>query len=223
MSFFLIVIADHVIDLGVNIDHVATLRNARGTRYPDPMRAALAGRGGRRRRRSRCTCARTAAISSTPTSRDAPAADDAHEPRMRGHAGDARHRLRRSQPHDVCLVPEQRQEVTTEGGLDVAGQFEAVEAAVPAARRCGLARVAVHRRRRDADPRRARSGRAGDRAAHRAATPKPHDDAERQRELRTHRAGRRVRQCARPEGQRRPRPALHQRAADRGDRRASSN
>jgi hypothetical protein len=55
-----------IIDLGVNIDHVATLRNARGTRYPDPIRAALLAELAPIA--SRCTCAKTAATSRMPTS-----------------------------------------------------------------------------------------------------------------------------------------------------------
>ena len=61
MSFFLT--TPTAIDLGVNIDHVATLRNVRGTTYPDPIRAALASKKPVRMR-SRCTCARIAATSS---------------------------------------------------------------------------------------------------------------------------------------------------------------
>ena len=126
MSFFLT--SPHVIELGVNIDHVATLRNARGTSYPDPVRAALQAEE---------------------------AGADAitlHLREDRRHIVDADVRTLRPQlrtrmnlecavtaemldiaceikPHDVCLVPEKRQELTTEGGLDVAGQFDAVSAA----------------------------------------------------------------------------------------------
>jgi pyridoxine 5-phosphate synthase len=126
MSFFLT--SPSAIDLGVNIDHVATLRNARGTAYPDPIRAAL-------------------------LAEDAGAdAITLHLREDRRHIVDADVRALRSQlktrmnlecavtqemldiacevrPHDVCLVPEKREELTTEGGLDVAGRFEAVRAA----------------------------------------------------------------------------------------------
>jgi len=57
-----------VIKLGVNIDHVATLRQARGTRYPDPVQAAIeAEQAGRTR--SRCTCAKTGVIFRSATSK----------------------------------------------------------------------------------------------------------------------------------------------------------
>jgi pyridoxine 5-phosphate synthase len=114
-----------VIDLGVNIDHVATLRNARGTPYPDPVEAAL-----------RAEDAGADAIT-------------LHLREDRRHIRDADVRAIRPllhtrmnlecavtaemldiacgiRPHDACLVPEKRAEVTTEGGLDVAGQFDAV-------------------------------------------------------------------------------------------------
>ncbi|CAM2158099.1 MULTISPECIES: pyridoxine 5'-phosphate synthase [Paraburkholderia] len=126
MSFFLT--SPNVIDLGVNIDHVATLRNARGTAYPDPIRAAL--------------LAEEAGADAITL----------HLREDRRHIVDADVRTLRPllktrmnlecavtaemldiaceiQPHDVCLVPEKRAELTTEGGLDVAGQFEAVAAA----------------------------------------------------------------------------------------------
>jgi hypothetical protein len=54
--------------LGVNIDHVATIRNARGGRHPDPVRAARIACGGRAPTASRRICARIGATSSTPTS-----------------------------------------------------------------------------------------------------------------------------------------------------------
>lgn len=105
--------------LGVNIDHVATLRNARGAAYPDPVRAALlaqeAGADGitahlREDRRH----IRDADIEALMTSIRVPlnfemAATD----EMQAIA--LRHR-----PHAICLVPEKREERTTEGGLDVA-------------------------------------------------------------------------------------------------------
>ena len=126
MSFFLT--SPNVIDLGVNIDHVATLRNARGTSYPDPIRAAL--------------LAEEAGADAITL----------HLREDRRHIVDADVRSLRAQlktrmnlecaitqemldiacevrPHDVCLVPEKRQELTTEGGLDVAGHFESVRAA----------------------------------------------------------------------------------------------
>ena len=114
--------------LGVNIDHVATLRQARGTRYPSPVQAAL--------------LAESAGADSITL----------HLREDRRHILDADVRILREllqtrmnlemavtdemieialqvKPQDVCLVPERREELTTEGGLDVAGQFAAVQGA----------------------------------------------------------------------------------------------
>ncbi|MCK1628318.1 pyridoxine 5'-phosphate synthase [Bradyrhizobium sp. 160] len=111
--------------LGVNVDHVATLRNARGGRNPDPVRAALvaieAGADGitahlredRRHIRDE-DMARLKAEISKPLNFEMAATDDM----MRISLA--------TRPHAVCLVPERRQEVTTEGGLDVVGQHDAL-------------------------------------------------------------------------------------------------
>lgn len=111
--------------LGVNIDHVATVRNARGGRHPDPVRAALmaieAGADGitahlredRRHIRDE-DMARLKAGISKPLNFEMAATDDM----MRISLA--------TRPHAVCLVPERRQEVTTEGGLDVVGQHNAL-------------------------------------------------------------------------------------------------
>ncbi|UWU89820.1 pyridoxine 5'-phosphate synthase [Bradyrhizobium sp. CB1015] len=111
--------------LGVNIDHVATVRNARGGRHPDPVRAALlaieAGADGitahlredRRHIRDE-DMARLKADISKPLNFEMAATDDM----MRISLA--------TKPHAVCLVPERRQEVTTEGGLDVVGQHNAL-------------------------------------------------------------------------------------------------
>ena len=107
--------------LGVNIDHVATVRNARGTDYPDPVRAALvaadAGADGitahlreDRRHITDDDIARLAAELAIPLNLEMAATDE-----MLAIA--LRHR-----PHAACIVPEKREEVTTEGGLDAAGQ-----------------------------------------------------------------------------------------------------
>ena len=107
--------------LGVNIDHVATVRNARGAGYPDPVRAALlaaeAGADGitahlreDRRHIIDADIARLAAELAIPLNLEMAATDE-----MLGIA--LRHR-----PHAACIVPEKREEVTTEGGLDAAGQ-----------------------------------------------------------------------------------------------------
>src|SRR5260370_42148728 len=107
--------------LGVNVDHVATLRNARGGRNPDPVRAALlaieAGADGitahlredRRHIRDE-DMARLKAEISKPLNFEMAATDDM----MRISLA--------TKPHAVCLVPERREELTTEGGLDVVGQ-----------------------------------------------------------------------------------------------------
>lgn len=118
-----------VIDLGVNIDHVATLRNARGTTYPDPIQAALlAEEAGAdcitlhmREDRRHIKDADVEAI--RPQLRTRMNLESAITTEMLDFAC-------RIKPQDVCLVPERRNEVTTEGGLDVARQFTEVQAAV---------------------------------------------------------------------------------------------
>lgn len=114
--------------LGVNIDHVATLRNARGGVYPDPVTAAQwaveAGadiitfhlREDRRHIRDEDVVRMKAEIQA-PLNFEAAVTDEMIAI------------IERTQPEHVCLVPERRQEVTTEGGLDVVGQFDRVKAA----------------------------------------------------------------------------------------------
>jgi pyridoxine 5-phosphate synthase len=118
-----------VIDLGVNIDHVATVRNARGTVYPDPLRAALlAEQAGAdlitlhlREDRRHIKDADVLAIRPQLLTRMNLEAAVTQE--MIDFACQVR-------PQDVCLVPERREEVTTEGGLDVIRYYKDVEAAV---------------------------------------------------------------------------------------------
>ncbi len=118
-----------VIDLGVNIDHIATLRNARGTVYPDPLRAALlAEQAGAdaitlhlREDRRHIRDADVRAIRPQLMTRMNLEAAVTQE--MIDFACHIR-------PQDVCLVPERRHEVTTEGGLDVVRYFKEVQAAV---------------------------------------------------------------------------------------------
>ena len=110
-----------MIELGVNIDHVATLRQVRGTTYPDPVRAALlaedAGadaitlhlREDRRHIQERDVMDIRAKLRTRMNLEAALTSE------MIGIAIKVR-------PQDICLVPERRQELTTEGGLDVAGQ-----------------------------------------------------------------------------------------------------
>lgn len=117
--------------LGVNIDHVATLRQARGTTYPDPVNAAL-------------MCEQAGAEGITLHLRE----DRRHiqdddvrrmRPLLKTHmnlemavTSEMVEFAKEIKPQHVCLVPEKRQEVTTEGGLDVLGHFEEVKAATQA-------------------------------------------------------------------------------------------
>ena len=123
--------------LGVNIDHVATVRNARGAGYPDPVRAALvaaaAGADGitahlreDRRHITDDDIARLSAELTVPLNLEMAATDE-----MLGIA--LRHR-----PHAACIVPEKREEVTTEGGLDAAGQFARLDPLVTQLRDAGI-------------------------------------------------------------------------------------
>lgn len=111
--------------LGVNIDHVATIRNARGGRHPDPVRAAelaiAAGADGitahlreDRRHISDDDIARLKAAIAKPLNLEMAATAEMIEIAVR------------TRPHAACLVPERREERTTEGGLDVAGQRHAL-------------------------------------------------------------------------------------------------
>lgn len=121
--------ARQIIELGVNIDHVATVRNARGTVYPDPLRAALlAEEAGAdlitlhlREDRRHIRDADVKAIRPCLVTRMN--LECAVTQEMLDIACTIR-------PQDVCLVPERREEVTTEGGLDVRRYFPSVQAAV---------------------------------------------------------------------------------------------
>ncbi|MFN3432850.1 MAG: pyridoxine 5'-phosphate synthase [Sphingomonas sp.] len=123
--------------LGVNIDHVATVRNARGSGYPDPVRAAMlaaaAGADGitahlreDRRHITDDDIARLSAGLPIPLNLEMAATEE-----MLGIA--LRHR-----PHAACIVPEKREERTTEGGLDAAGQFDHLAPMVAALREAGV-------------------------------------------------------------------------------------
>ncbi|MDN3518557.1 pyridoxine 5'-phosphate synthase [Aquisalimonas lutea] len=123
--------------LGVNIDHVATLRQARGTRYPDPVQAALiAEQGGadgitlhlREDRRH---------IQDHDLERLAPVL----QTRMNLEMAVTEEMLaiaERVQPAHCCLVPEKRAELTTEGGLDVAAEPERIRGACERLARAGI-------------------------------------------------------------------------------------
>ena len=118
-----------VIELGVNIDHVATVRNARGTVYPDPLTAALlAEEAGAdvitlhlREDRRHIRDADVRAI--RPRLATRMNLECAVTTEMLDIACGIR-------PQDVCLVPEKREEVTTEGGLDVRRYFAEVQSAI---------------------------------------------------------------------------------------------
>ena len=125
------------IALGVNIDHVATLRQARRARYPDPLYAAL--------------LAEDAGADSITLhlredrrhiqDRDVIAMREALQTRMNLEMAVTEDMVRIAievKPQDACLVPESRQEVTTEGGLDVAGQRTRVRDAVAALAGAGI-------------------------------------------------------------------------------------
>ncbi|WP_183955280.1 pyridoxine 5'-phosphate synthase [Sphingobium fontiphilum] len=123
--------------LGVNIDHVATIRNARGGAHPDPVKAALlavkAGADGitahlredRRHIRDEDIATLMAALN-VPLNLEMAATGEMLEIALR-------HR-----PHAACIVPERREERTTEGGLDAAGQIEALGPIVAALNESGV-------------------------------------------------------------------------------------
>lgn len=114
--------------LGVNIDHVATLRQARGTCYPDPVKAAL-------------LCEQAGADGITLHLREDRRHIQDHDVRRMRPLLQTRMNLEIAvtdfmiefaceiKPQYVCLVPEKREELTTEGGLDVAGQLDKIRQA----------------------------------------------------------------------------------------------
>lgn len=123
--------------LGVNIDHVATLRQVRGTTYPSPLEAAR-------------QCAKAGAHSITVHLReDRRHIQDADVRALRkadvlplnlemANADEIVRIALRVKPDEVCIVPERRQELTTEGGLDVAGQREALAPTIDRLSRAGI-------------------------------------------------------------------------------------
>ena len=124
--------------LGVNVDHVATIRQARGTPYPDPVEAGLlAAKAGAdsitihlredRRHIQEHDVERMLAETPVPVNLEM-----AVTPAMIALA-------RKARPHYCCLVPERRQELTTEGGLDVAGQLPKVRKACAQLAQAGIA------------------------------------------------------------------------------------
>lgn len=130
-----------MIELGVNIDHVATLRQQRFTSYPDPIEAAL---------RAEDAGADVITLHLREDRRHIQDADvERLRPLLRTRMNlecaitpemlDIACRIR---PHDVCLVPERRAELTTEGGLDVIGGFDTVKHAVSQLHDAGI-RVSI--------------------------------------------------------------------------------
>ncbi len=126
-----------MIRLGVNIDHVATVRNARGGTHPDPVEAALvaiaAGADGitahlreDRRHIRDADIDRLRAAISVPLNLEMAATDE-----MVANA-------LRVRPNAACIVPERRAEVTTEGGLNAAGQIEQLRPMVAGLRAAGI-------------------------------------------------------------------------------------
>jgi pyridoxine 5-phosphate synthase len=125
--------------LGVNIDHVATVRNARGVAYPDPMRAALmaqqAGADGitahlreDRRHISDEDIEKLSCGLKIPLNLEIAATDEMVAIALR------------TKPHASCIVPEKREERTTEGGIDAAGQHNRL---APLVRSLGKAKIRV--------------------------------------------------------------------------------
>ena len=129
----------HTLRLGVNIDHVATVREARGSAYPDPVRAAklaeAAGADGitahlreDRRHISDADIDRLAAELHIPLNLEMAATDEMLAIALR------------AKPHAACIVPEKREERTTEGGIDAAGQHNRL---APLVRQLSAARIRV--------------------------------------------------------------------------------
>jgi len=126
----------HPLRLGVNIDHVATLRQVRRANYPDPLFAALIAE-------------QAGADSITLHLREDRRHIQDHDVERMRHALQTRMNLemaatdamiaiaRRVRPQDCCLVPERREELTTEGGLDVASQLGRLRDACVALREAG--------------------------------------------------------------------------------------
>ena len=159
-----------MIELGVNIDHVATLRQARRTHEPDPVWAAveahLGGADGitvhlREDRRH---------IQDEDVRRLRELVHIKLNLELRGDDRDDRHRVPASSPRWRCSCPEGRHEITTEGGLDVAGQEAALRGIVQRLADAGHRDVGVHRRRRAPGRGGGAHRRARLRSAHRART-----------------------------------------------------
>ncbi len=155
---------DFPILLGVNIDHVASLRQARGTRYPEPLQAALlAEQAG-----AHAITLHLREDRRHIQDRDVELFKQVLQTRMNLEMAVTQEMLsiaEKYQPDDCCLVPERREELTTEGGLDVVGQkskltaacqrlasagvrvslfIDADEAQINAAAECGAPVIEIH-------------------------------------------------------------------------------
>ncbi|NNM80486.1 MAG: pyridoxine 5'-phosphate synthase [Gallionella sp.] len=128
-----------MIKLGLNIDHVATLRQVRGSRYPNVVRAAL--------------LAESAGVDAITLhlredrrhiqDRDVSALRDMLQVRMNLESAVTEEMIAialKTRPHDLCLVPERREELTTEGGLDIVRYFDTIKSACS---RCADAGIRV--------------------------------------------------------------------------------
>lgn len=125
------------IKLGVNIDHVATLRNARGTSYPAPVFAAA-------------ICEESGADSITIHLRedrrhivdnDVVIINQTIKTRLNLEIAATEEMINfasQVKPHNVCLVPEKREEITTEGGLDVKGNFDVIKQSIITLHKSGI-------------------------------------------------------------------------------------
>jgi pyridoxine 5-phosphate synthase len=116
----------NTIALGLNIDHVATLRQARGTRYPDPVHAALLAE----QQGADSITLHIREDRRHIQERDLALLMETHQTKINLEMAVIDEMLAmalRYKPQDVCLVPEKREELTTEGGLDVVGHFERVK------------------------------------------------------------------------------------------------
>jgi pyridoxine 5-phosphate synthase len=133
--------------LGINIDHIATLRQARRTTYPSPLQAAImAERAGAdlitvhlredRRHIQDADVAELAAAFKNGTLSTYMNLESAIVDEMIEHAC-------RIAPRDICLVPEKREEITTEGGLDVVRYFDAVKSAMNQLTAAGVHQISL--------------------------------------------------------------------------------
>lgn len=133
--------------LGINIDHIATLRQARRTTYPSPLQAAImAERAGAdlitvhlredRRHIQDADVAELAAAFKNGTLSTYMNLESAIVDEMIEHAC-------RIAPRDICLVPEKREEITTEGGLDVVRYFDAVKSAMSQLTAAGVHQISL--------------------------------------------------------------------------------